>query len=42
MKRYADTHAFGLDYLVESETAKHIGCDSDDYEYYTTGNQQRW
>ena len=24
MQRYADTHAFGLDYLVESESAKHI------------------
>lgn len=39
MQRYADSHAFGLDYLVESETAKHIGCDSDDYDYYVTGYQ---
>ena len=23
MQRYADTHAFGLDYLLQSETAKH-------------------
>jgi hypothetical protein len=42
MQRYADTHAFGLDYLVESETAKHIGCDFDEYNYYTTGYQPRW
>jgi hypothetical protein len=41
MQRYANTHAFGLDYLVESETAKHIGCDSDEYNYYTTGYQPR-
>ncbi|MDY6901035.1 MAG: hypothetical protein SWZ49_23580 [Cyanobacteriota bacterium] len=37
MQRYADTHAFGLDYLVESESAKHIGCGSDEYDYYVTG-----
>ena len=42
MQRYADTHAFGLDYLVESEIAKHIGCDFDEYNYYTTGCQPRW
>ena len=36
MQRYSDTYAFGLDYLVESESAKHIGCDSDEYNYYTT------
>ncbi|NJL51752.1 MAG: hypothetical protein HC930_05140 [Hydrococcus sp. SU_1_0] len=42
MQRYADSYAFGLDYLVESETAKHIGCDSDEYDYHTTGTQQRW
>ena len=42
MQRYADSYAFGLDYLVESETAKHIGCDSDEYEYYTTDYQTRW
>ena len=29
MQRYADTHAFGLDYLIESEIAKYIGCDFD-------------
>ena len=42
MQRYADTHAFGLDYLVESEIAKHIGCNSDEYNYFTTGYQPRW
>ena len=42
MQRYADTHAFGLDYLVESETAKHMGCDSNEYDYYATDYQPRW
>lgn len=42
MQRYADTHAFGLDYLVESESAKHFGCDYDEYNSYTTGYQPRW
>ena len=42
MQRYSDSHAFGLDYLVESEEAKHFGCDYDDYNYYTTGYQPRW
>ena len=37
MQRYMDTHAFGLDYLVESESAKHFGADFDSYNYYTTG-----
>jgi hypothetical protein len=27
MQRYSDSNAFGLDYLVESESAKHFGCD---------------
>ncbi len=42
MQRYSDSHAFGLDYLVESEEAKHFGADYDDYNYYTTGYQPRW
>ena len=42
MQREADTHAFGLDYLVESESAKHMGCDSDEYNYYTTGYMPHW
>jgi hypothetical protein len=42
MQRYADSSAFGLDYLVESESAKHIGCNSDEYNYYTTGYMPRW
>jgi hypothetical protein len=42
MQRYSDTHAFGLDYLVESESAKHIDCNDDEYQYYTTGYIPRW
>jgi hypothetical protein len=42
IQRYSDELAFGLDYLVESEQWKHIGCNSDEYDYYTTGTQQRW
>ncbi len=42
MQRYSDSHAFGLDYLVESQQWRDFGCDSDEYEYYTTGNQQSW
>jgi hypothetical protein len=42
MQRYSDTHAFGLDYLVESEEAKHFGCDYDEYNYYTTGYLPQW
>ena len=42
MQRESDTYAFGLNYLVESEEAKHFGCDDDLYEYYTTGVMQRW
>jgi hypothetical protein len=42
MQRYSDTHAFGLDYLVESEQAKHIVGNEDEYNYYTTGVIQRW
>ncbi len=42
MVRYSDTNALGLDYLVESEEAKHFGCDYDEYLHYTTGVTQRW
>jgi hypothetical protein len=42
MQRYSDNHAFGLDYLIESEQAKHIGCNDDEYQYYTTGYMPRW
>jgi hypothetical protein len=42
MQRYSDNHAFGLDYLIESESAKHIGCNDDEYQYYTTGYLPRW
>ena len=37
MQRYMDTNAFGLDYLLESEQAKHFGADFDEYNYYSTG-----
>lgn len=42
MQRYSDSSAFGLDYLIESESAKHMGCDLDEYNYYTTGYMPRW
>ena len=42
MQRESDTYAFGLDYLVESQQAKHFGCNDDLYDYYTTGVMQRW
>ena len=42
MQRYSDSYAFGLDYLVESETTKHFGADFDSYNYYQTGTLQRW
>lgn len=42
MQRYSDTSAFGLDYLVESEEAKHFGADYDEYNYYATGYLPRW
>lgn len=42
MQRYADTYAFGLDSLVESEEAKHLGADFDEYNYYTTGYMPQW
>ena len=42
MQRYSDTNAFGLNYLVESEEAKHFGADFDEYQYYATGFMPRW
>ena len=42
MQRCSDSHAFGLDYLIESQQSKEIGCNSEQYDYYTTGTQQRW
>ncbi len=42
MQRYSDTNALGLDYLVESEEAKHFGADFDSINYYTTGYLPRW
>jgi hypothetical protein len=42
MQRYSNSHAFGLDYLVESESAKYFGADFDEYNYYATGVMQRW
>jgi hypothetical protein len=42
MQRESDTNAFGLDYLVESEESKHFGCNSDEYQYYSTSVMPRW
>jgi hypothetical protein len=42
MQRYSDSNAFGLDYLRSAEQAKHIGCNFDEYQYYTTGVMPRW
>ncbi len=42
MQRYTDTHAFGLDSLVESQEWRDFGCNSDEYNYYTTGYMPRW
>ena len=42
MQRYSDTYAFGLDYMLESEEAKHLGCNYDEYQYYAHGVMQRW
>ena len=41
MQRDSDSHAFGLDYLVESQQWRDFGCDSDEYSYYTTGYMPR-
>jgi hypothetical protein len=42
MQRESDTHAWGLDDLVKSQELREMCCDSDEYDYYTTGTQQRW
>ena len=42
MQRQSNEIAFGLDYLVESQQWHDFGCDSDEYDYYITGCQQRW
>lgn len=48
MQRYADFHAFGLDYLVESQAGKHgqivhfDEIDFDEYNYHTTGYMPKW
>jgi hypothetical protein len=42
MQRYCDSHSFGLDYLVESETDKHFKINFDEYNYYTSGVLPRW
>ena len=42
MQRHSDSQALGLDHLIESEQAKHDGCDYDEYQYYSTGYQPRW
>jgi hypothetical protein len=42
MQRYADQYAFGLDYLVESQQLKELGCCDEEYNYYATGYMPRW
>ncbi len=42
MQRESDTYALGLDSLLESEEAKHIGTNYDEYQYYAHGFRQRW
>jgi hypothetical protein len=42
MKRRSNSDAFGLDYLIESESDKHFGCNYDEYNYYATGYMPRW
>lgn len=42
MQRQTDTRAFGLDYLIDSQQWHDFGCNSDEYDYYTTGYQQSW
>jgi hypothetical protein len=42
MQRESDGHAFGLNYLVESQQWRNFGCDSEEYDYYTTGTQHHW
>lgn len=42
MQRESDTHAFGLDYLVESQQWRDFGCSFDEYNYYATGYMPRW
>jgi hypothetical protein len=37
MQRDSDSHAFGLNYLIDQEQWQDFGCDSDEYDYYTTG-----
>ena len=42
MQRYSNSNALGLDYLLESESAKNFGADLDEYQYYSTGYMPRW
>ncbi len=46
MQRFTDDYAYGLDYLVESQTwwelEEELGCSTDEYDYYATGVMQRW
>lgn len=42
MQRRSNSDAFGLDYLIESESVKHFGADYDEYNYYATGYMPRW
>lgn len=42
MQRDSDSHALGLNYLIESEEAKHFGADFDEYTSYSTNALPRW
>jgi hypothetical protein len=42
LQRETDSYALGLDSLLESEEAKHIGTNYDEYQYYAHGVMQRW
>ena len=41
MQRHSDEETNGLDFLLWSENDYNY-IDSDEYDYYTTGTQQRW
>jgi hypothetical protein len=42
MQRHSNSHAFGLDYLVESQQWRDMGCNLSEYDYYNTGYMPRW
>ena len=42
MQEESNTHAWGLDYLTESENCKHWGIEGDSYSYYISQTLPRW